>query len=83
MNTDMAVLKTFKMPWSDKQTLRFRTEAFNVFNHASFNDPSTDPNAVGSLRTANNNINNPSQYGILTNLAHEPRQMQFSLQYTF
>ena len=83
VNTDMAVLKTFKMPWSDKQTLRFRAEAFNVFNHASFNDPSTDPNATGSLRTANNNINNPSQYGILTNLAHEPRQMQFGLQYSF
>jgi len=82
-NADMAVLKTFKMPWSDRQTLRFRAEAFNVFNHASFNDPSTDPNSTGSLRTANNNINNPSQYGILTNLAHDPRQMQFGLQYTF
>ena len=82
-NVDMAVLKTFHMPWAENHSLQFRAEAFNVFNHPSFNDPSTDPNQVGSLNSTNSSISNPGQYGVLTNLAHASRQLQFSLKYNF
>jgi hypothetical protein len=82
-NVDMAVLKNFTMPWSDGQILQFRLEAFNVFNHPSFNNPSVDPNLYGSTNFTNNNIENGSQYGVLTNTANDPRQLQFALRYVF
>ncbi len=82
-NVDMAVLKNFTMPWSDSQVLQFRLEAFNVFNHPSFNNPSVDPGLYGSTNFTNNNIENGSQYGVLTNVANSPRQLQFALRYVF
>lgn len=83
-NVDMAILKNFTMPWSDNQRLQFRAEAFNVFNHPSFNNPSVDPNLYGSVNFTNNNIENgPSQYGVLTNMSNGPRQFQFGLRYEF
>jgi hypothetical protein len=78
-NSDMALLKTFKMPWSEGQTLQFRAEAFNVFNHPTFNNPSVDPNAVGTLNTTNTNINNPLAYGFLNSMAHAPRELSLGL----
>jgi hypothetical protein len=82
-NVDIAVLKNFSMPWSDHQFLQFRLEAFNIFNHPSFNNPSVDPGLYGSTNFTNNNIENGSQYGVLTNLANAPRQLQFALRYVF
>ena len=82
LNFDMAILKNFKMPW-EGHVLQFRAEAFNVFNHPNFNDPSTDPGLTGSYNFSNNSISNPSQYGVITNLAHSMRQLQFGLQYSF
>jgi hypothetical protein len=79
----MALLKSFKMPWSEKQRLEFRAEAFNVFNHPSFNNPSVNPNATGSLNSANVNIQNPGQYGVLTNTANTARQLQLGLRFDF
>lgn len=82
LNVDMAILKNFHMPW-EGHVLQFRAEAFNVFNHPNFNDPSTDPSLYGSYNFTNNSISNPGQYGVLTNLAHDNRQLQLGLQYTF
>jgi hypothetical protein len=79
----MAILKTFKMPWSENHRLQFRAEAFNVFNHASFNNPDVNLSSVGSRNSSNNNINNPGQYGLLTNTANSARQLQLSLRYDF
>ena len=82
-NVDMALLKTFRMPWSENQRLEFRAEAFNAFNHPSFNNPSVNPNSVGTLDSTNVNIQNPGQYGVLTNTANAARQLQLGLRYTF
>jgi Carboxypeptidase regulatory-like domain len=84
-NVDMAILKNFTMPWSDNQRLQFRVEAFNVFNHPSFNNPSVNPAIpTGSSDTTNNNIENgPSQFGNLTNMSNAPREFQFGLRYEF
>lgn len=35
-DTDLGIAKSFKMPWSEKQTLQFRIEAFNAFNNVNF-----------------------------------------------
>lgn len=35
-DTDLGLAKSFKMPWSEKQILQFRIEAFNAFNNVNF-----------------------------------------------
>jgi hypothetical protein len=58
------------MPWSEKQNLQFRAEAFNLLNHENFNPPGT-------------NINS-STFGVLTSTAGEgARQLQLALRYEF
>lgn len=69
-NVDMALLKDFAMPWSDRQRLQFRAEAFNVFNHAAFADP-------------NGAIENQSQFGEITSTANTARQLQLALKFSF
>lgn len=68
-NMDTALLKTFKMPWSEAQTLQIRWESFNLFNHNSFNLP-----AVGITGTT---------FGTITSSASIPREMQFAIRYQF
>jgi hypothetical protein len=70
-NADLALLKNFAMPWSDHQALQFRAEAFNVFNHPSFNPPS------------GNSIGNPGTFGNITSTASTARQLQLGLRYDF
>ena len=69
-NVDMALLKDFSMPWSDRQKLQFRAEAFNVFNHPAFADP------AGA-------IENQSQFGEITSTANTARQLQVALVFSF
>lgn len=73
-NIDAAVLKDIKMPWSERQNIQFRAEAFNLFNHENFAPPNT-------------NING-STFGVLTTTQGAytgagARQMQFALRYEF
>ena len=69
-NTDMAVLKNFKLPWSESQKLQFRWESFNAFNHPNFVEPGA-------------NFNSPSTFGVVTTERGAPRQMQFALRLEF
>jgi len=78
-NLDVALSKNFTMPWSEHHTVQFRWEAFNVFNHVNFAVPG-DPNV---LTNSNNLLLNPSGFGVITQTAGSPRQMQFSLRYDF
>ncbi len=36
-NTDLALLKDFKLPWGEGTKVQFRWETFNTFNHPSWN----------------------------------------------
>jgi hypothetical protein len=67
----MALLKNFSMPWSDRQKLQFRAEAFNLFNHPSFAPPSGDT------------IANPGTFGNITSTESTARQLQLALRYDF
>ena len=58
------------MPWSDQQKLQFRAEAFNVFNHAAFSNPS------GAIEFQ-------SQFGAIMSTANTARQLQLALKYSF
>ena len=77
-NVDMALLKTFRLPWEGR-TLQFRAEAFNALNHPSFNTPAVNPNSTGSSDTNNNSISNPLQYGFLTSTANSARELSLGL----
>jgi hypothetical protein len=76
---DFALSKNFTMPWSERQKLQFRWEAFNLFNHTNFAVPG-DPNL---LTNSNNILLNPANFGVISQTASSPRQMQFSLRYDF
>src|SRR5258708_10053546 len=65
-NFDLALLKNTKITESKELQLRF--EAFNVFNHAQFQNPTGEINS--------------SQFGLVTS-ARDPRIMQVGLKFLF
>jgi hypothetical protein len=66
-NWDMSLAKTFKV--RESQTVEFRTEFFNAFNHPQFLNPSANV-ALGS-------------FGQIGATAVNPRLIQFALKYLF
>jgi hypothetical protein len=68
-NLDLAVLKNFKLPWSENQRLQLRWEMYNALNHNSFALPSANLNAT--------------TFGIISASSSTPREMQFALRYEF
>src|SRR5580704_7943864 len=68
-NVDFTVGKTFKI--TERQSLRFRTDFFNLFNHPSFANPSAT------------DIESPSSFSQITSVVGTPRLIQFSLKYAF
>jgi hypothetical protein len=65
-NFDMALLKAFKL--TESKDLQFRFEAFNVFNHAQFSNPS------GNIRSGS--------FGVV-GTARDPRIMQVAMKFVF
>jgi hypothetical protein len=68
-NWDFSVIKNFNL--TERQTLRFTTDFFNIWNHANFANP------------VQNDVENPSTFGKITSTAGTPRLIQFSLRYAF
>jgi hypothetical protein len=72
-NWDFSLIKNFRI--TERQSLRFTTDFFNIWNHANFGNPSvTDVETIG---TAN------SPFGKITSTVGTPRLIQFSLRYAF
>ena len=70
-NWDMSLTKTTKVGGiREDATLQFRTEFFNAFNHAQFNNP-----AVVDVSKAT--------FGQITSTSVNPRLIQFALKYAF
>jgi hypothetical protein len=70
-NLDAALIRSFKMPFGffrDSQRVDFRTEAFNLFNHANYLNPDSKigDTAFGRIQSA-----------------QSPRILQFALKYVF
>jgi hypothetical protein len=83
-NIDMALLKNIKV--TERFDLQFRAEAFNAFNHPSFNNPNNGSalsGSAGGINFSNVNINSPTTYGFLTSMANLPREMSLGLQLRF
>jgi outer membrane receptor protein involved in Fe transport len=67
-NWDTAVFKNTAI--TERVSLQFRAEFFNVLNHASFNPPAA-------------NISVPAQVGRITSTSNTPRDIQFGLRLLF
>ena len=67
-NFDIAVAKSFRMPW-EGHSIQFRAEAYNAFNNVNFISPSLA-------------LSNPAIFGEYQNTM-PPREMQFALRYEF
>ena len=75
---DLGLAKRWKMPWSEKHSLQFRWEVFNITNSVRFDVQSASASTGGGLENGNStNFGNFS--GTLTN----PRIMQLALRYEF
>ncbi len=73
---DLGMSKRWQMPWSDKQSLQFRWETFNITNSVRFN--------VVSGYTSGNLANGAgSNFGNFSGTLTNPRIMQFALRYEF
>jgi hypothetical protein len=70
-NWDFSLIKNFKI--TERQSLRFTTDFFNIWNHANFSNPAlTDVEAIGG-----------GPFGKITSTVGTPRLIQFSLRYAF
>jgi hypothetical protein len=67
-NWDMSMAKSFKI--KESQSLQFRSEFFNTFNHPQFANPGTNAAAGTSL-------------GVISSTIVNPRLIQFALKYSF
>ena len=69
---DLSLFKNTRV--TEKATLQFRAEVFNVLNHANLGTPNATVFSSGAI--------NPSA-GLITTLATTPRQIQFGLKLIF
>jgi hypothetical protein len=67
-NWDISLVKMTKL--TERHALQFRTEFFNAFNHAQFNNPGTATST-------------PTTFGVITGTSVNPRLIQFALKYLF
>jgi hypothetical protein len=72
-NWDFSLIKNFKL--TERQSLRFTTDFFNIWNHANFGNPAV--NDVETIPLAN------SPFAKITSTLGTPRLIQFSLRYAF
>jgi len=87
-NWDFSLIKNFKL--TERQSLRFTTDFFNIWNHANFGNPSvTDVETIALCPTPGSNgcpINGlapNSPFGKIVSDKGVPRLIQFSLRYAF
>jgi hypothetical protein len=66
-NFDLSLIKVFKI--TERQSIQFRAEFFNAFNHPTFGAPGT---GLGSR-----------SFGAITSQVNDPRDIQFGLKYLF
>jgi hypothetical protein len=68
-NWDFSLIKNFRL--TERQSLRFTTDFFNIWNHANFANPAVT------------DVENPGAFGKIVSTVGTPRLIQFSLRYAF
>jgi hypothetical protein len=72
-NWDFSLIKNFRL--TERQSLRFTSDFFNIWNHANFANPAvTDVETIGGTS---------SPFGKIVSTRGVPRLIQFSLRYAF
>jgi hypothetical protein len=66
-NVDFSLFKSFRI--HEAQTIEFRSEFFNIFNHTQFATP--------------DQFEGDSTYGAISSTVNNNRQIQFALKYLF
>jgi hypothetical protein len=72
---DFSVFKAFQL--TERFSLQFRSEFFNIFNHPNFNAPGFGGNGVVSVSNSTNF--NSSNFGEIGSTRTAPREIQFAL----
>jgi hypothetical protein len=75
-NFDLSILKTTKI--FESQTIQFRAEFFNAFNHPQFTNPNYGQGAIYGLPNFA-----AGNFGQITSTSVNPRVIQFALKYMF
>ncbi len=79
---DFSVFKDF--PITERFTLQFRSEFFNIFNHPNFNSPNFGGNGVVAISGSGNyTSSNFGEIGSTRDAPYDPRQIQFALKLIF
>jgi len=79
---DFSIFKNF--PITEKYTLQFRTEIFNIFNHPNFNAPNFGGNGVVAISGSGNYTSSTfGEIGSTRDAPYDPRQIQFALKFIF
>jgi hypothetical protein len=76
-NWDISALKSTRI--TERQTVQFRAEFFNAFNHAQFNNP----NNTGGFLLNSVPDRSSGAFGQITTTSVNPRVIQFALKYMF
>jgi hypothetical protein len=75
---DFSTFKDFRL--SERFTLQFRAELFNIFNHPNFNAPGFGGNGVVAVSGSTNfTSSNFGEIGSTRDAPYDPRQIQFAL----
>ena len=79
-NLDMQVSKEFAIPLREGMGITFSAQLSNLFNHFQ---PSFVAGSTTSTSTTYLNIDNPQNFGVLTQQGNTPRQIEFGLRLHF
>ncbi len=75
---DFSTFKDFRL--TERFTVQFRAEFFNIFNHPNFNAPNFGGNGVVAVPNSGNYTNsNFGEIGSTRDAPYDPRQIQFAL----
>jgi hypothetical protein len=84
-NVDLSVAKRFKV--REKTTIEFRSDFFNVFNHANKDNPVSDISVVsatgGQMDSNSGRIISPGDFGRILGYSSNPRIIQLSVKMSF
>ena len=78
-NLDASVFRDFRL--TERWTMQFRVEAFNVTNTPAFNNPNADASAP--VRAADGTITNLNNFSAITTAQATERQIRFALKFLF
>ncbi len=75
---DFSTFKAFQL--SERFSVQFRAEFFNIVNHPNFNSPNFGGNGVVAISNSGNfNSSNFGEIGSTRDAPYDPRQIQFAL----